>query len=45
MENEQINNEKTEDLLSGTTGGHVEPEKPKEETAKEYAQRVLKNNL
>ena len=39
MENEAA------ELLSSTAGGHVEPEKPKEETAKEYAERVLKNNL
>jgi len=49
-------NKKTEELLqrqetlhanqrlAGTTGGHVEV-KPKEETPKEYAQRISRNEL
>ena len=33
------------EMLSGTSGGHIDPEKPKEETAKDYADKVMTGNL
>ena len=35
---------KAENMLGGTTGGHVEPE-VKEETPQEYAKKVMANEL
>ena len=32
-------------LLGGTAGGHIEPKPVKVETAKEYADRVMNNNI
>ena len=34
-----------DELIAGTSGGHVEPEKPKEETPKEYAAKVMQNEI
>ena len=31
----------SEKMLAGTAGGHVEAEKPKEETPKEYSDKVM----
>ena len=35
----------SEKLLSGTSGGHVEAEPAKEETPKEYADKIMKNEV
>lgn len=34
-----------ERILAGTNGGNVPPQPVKEETAKEYAERVMKGNV
>ena len=36
---------KANELLGGTSGGRVEPEKEKEETPQEYAKKVMRNDL
>ena len=36
---------KADRLLGSTAGGHIEAQPVKEETAKEYADRVMKNNI
>jgi len=33
------------DILGGSSGGHVEPEKPKEESARDYMKRVMSGGL
>lgn len=42
-EREKLEKVKSEDILSGESGGNVKVE-TKEETAKEYADRVMKND-
>lgn len=48
-ENRQILKEQRElasrNLLGGSTTSGIQPQAPKEETAKEYAERVLKNQV
>lgn len=34
-----------EKMMAGTAGGHVEQEKPKVESAKDYAARVMNNKV
>ena len=41
----QEQNLQAERMLAGTAGGRVEPQAPREETAKEYADRVMKNQV
>lgn len=36
---------KSEQLLSGTAGGHIEPEPPKPLTSKEYADAVMSGKI
>lgn len=36
---------KAEQMLAGTAGGRVEPAEPKEETDKEYAERMVSGNF
>jgi hypothetical protein len=36
---------RSDQLLSGTAGARVEPTPPREETAKEYAERIEKGNF
>lgn len=43
-EREKLENARAEQLLSGTAGIRQEPVTPKEETAKEYADRIMKNS-
>ena len=42
---EQVDQARAEKLLSGTTDAGQEPEKPKEETPKEYKDRVLRGEV
>lgn len=36
---------RAEQMLAGTAGGRVEPKEPKQETAKDYAKRVMSGGL
>lgn len=40
-ENERAEQLKAESLLSGTAGGHIETKAAPEETAKEYADKIM----
>ena len=44
-ENDRKQKLQAEELLSSNTGGHVEATPAKEETAKEYADKVMKNEI
>ena len=39
---DELSQLRSDQPLSGSAGGHVEPEKPKEETPKEYNERINK---
>ena len=42
---DELQHLRSEQLLSGTGGIHIEATPPKEETAKEYADRVMSNKI
>lgn len=42
---DDLNQLRSDQLLSGTAGGHIEAKPAKEETAKEYAQKVMSGGL
>jgi hypothetical protein len=42
---EELERLRSDQLLSGTAGARVEPTPPREETAKEYAERIEKGNF
>ena len=44
-ENERKEKIQANEMLGSSAGGHIEAEPPKEETAKEYAERVMKGDL
>jgi hypothetical protein len=42
---EELERLRSDQLLSGTAGARIEPTPPREETAKEYAERIEKGNF